>query len=103
MNNVYKDLTITYLDYAVKKLNHLDIYDLSELFRVSLCECLQLQTRCNCKYDIIPYNIELKKLLLPIINSNRLLDTSIEYRQGILEACVHNIEITSKKAGIKKV
>ena len=73
---------------------HLTAKDLSELYRFSLCTALDLDTVSNCiDFDAV-------QPLVDIFKEYDVLDKSEEYRQGVLEACVHSYEMSRKYAGL---
>ena len=99
---LYKTLTKTFLQYAVRNLPNFSIHQLKEVMRVSLCDAMQLDTKDNCILDITPYRIDLRRLYIPVLNRyNVILKETDESKHKILEACVHCMEISCRKAGFK--
>jgi hypothetical protein len=100
-NKIYINLTQIFLNYSVQRLSNLDAYHLRELFRVSLCESLDLETHENLIVDLVPYKTDLKKLYIPTLKEYDVLNQSKDFRQGLLECCVHCIKILCERQGLK--
>lgn len=96
---VYNTIVEKYFEYVREYNDTLGAYDMSELLRYSLCKYLGLESKGSKQ------NIELESdrcinFLRGTLDSLGLIDKSKEYKSGILEACVHCIELSRKKAGI---
>lgn len=99
---IYKTLTKEYLKYAVIHLPHFNIHQLRELFRVSLCEALCLEYKGNCLLDLTPYKVDLRRFYIPVLNQYSVITNETdETKHKILEACIHCMEISCRKAGFK--
>lgn len=72
---------------------------LSDLFRVALCDMLDLPYMCNSQ-EVYRFLSAVKANLIPIIDSTNLRMTTSETKQGYLEACVHCLEMSRVKAGV---
>ena len=96
---IYKKIMIIYFNYlhSINDL-HLTSKGMSELLRYSLCNVLNLKSIYSDVY-IESLSEGLESKLQNIISNYNILDKPMEYRQGLLEACVHCIEFSRKKAG----
>lgn len=70
-----------------------------EMFRYGMCEALKLPSQ---GYLAIPpkAQVELVKRLSNVLNAYGALHFPEDARQGILEACVHSIEMSRERAGV---
>ena len=71
---------------------------MSEMLRYCICEVLGLDTIYADSY-IRENSFVFEQQLKIIMNKNGVFKESTEYKQGLLEACVHCIEMSRKKAG----
>ena len=95
---IYKDVLNAYFKYLRNNNLSLSPKGMSEMLRYSLCEVLSLDTiyaDIYIKNNSYIFIQQLKR----IMNTHNVLNKSKEYRQGLLEACVHCIEMSRKKAG----
>lgn len=83
----------TYLDYLYNNNIDVNSIDISETLRHSLCIALGLQSRGSDE-DCFA----IAQTLKIVLNQEGVYSKSLEYKQGILEACIHHIEAT-RKAG----
>lgn len=73
--------------------------EISELFRYSMCKVLNLDTPvAGAKIEAESANVI--KVLNPICVRHGFRKSSIEKRQGVLEAGVHCLEMSRKRAGV---
>ena len=97
--NIYKEIMEVYFDY----LNNLDNFCLepkgiSELLRYSLCNVMNLETM-YVDTEIKDLSNDLGNKFNSIVNKYNINNNSLDYRRGLLEACVHCIEFSRKQAG----
>ena len=72
--------------------------EVSEIFRHSMCKLLGLNSQSSTELVGEVADIVISRLR-PLV-SRYNLSADIEYRQGVLEACVHTMEMSRKKAGL---
>jgi hypothetical protein len=73
--------------------------EISELLRYSICVILKLETKgYSARLEELSKSV--CNILRPVINKYNIESKSHEYRQGLLEACVHCMEMSRKKAGV---
>lgn len=73
--------------------------EISELMRFSICILLGLETK-GYSAGLEELSKSVCNILRPVINKYNIESKSYEYRQGLLEACVHCMEMSRKKAGV---
>ena len=98
--DIYKDILSVYFDYLHKKNLNLTPIGISELLRYSLCCALNLNTIASNNY-IEDNCYELIQNFKTVLNKYNVYNKSVLYRQGLLEACIHCIEMSRAKAGYK--
>lgn len=96
---VYKDIVDSYLSYVSEKKGNLSGYHIVELLRYSLCKYMGLETKGSSE-NVEKYSDECINHLKPVFNKHSILDKSVDYKKGILEACIHCIEMSRKRAGV---
>ena len=92
---VYDGVMREYFKYLKSLTIRLDYQEMSELLRHSVCLALDLQSRgTTTKLQVMSSVLSerLKKVMPRGIESK-----STEYKQGVLEACVHCIEMTRRR------
>lgn len=99
---IYKDLTRTYLN-SIKEVVSVDdlpkfkesTYLISEGYRTAMCLALNLDTETSTSI-VKKYELGFKEVLLPLCKKYKLDKLSSEQKKGLLEACVHCIEMSRK-------
>lgn len=102
IENIYKDLTREYLKGVSGVLSSEDLvkyksstYLLSEGYRNALCILFDLKTEASV-YLVRKYERQFVNILKPIYNKYNIGSFSVEMRIGLLEACIHCIEMSRK-------
>lgn len=102
VENIYKDLTRTYLNGLANVLSSDDLcrynestYLISEGYRHSLCLLFSLETETST-FLVKKYEEQFVSTLIPIYNRYNLSRLTVEAKRGILEACIHCIEKSRK-------
>lgn len=90
------DLVRAYFSY-LKNLNEpLNYIEISELLRYSICQVLNLPTKGYSEtIDKLSHNLQIN--LKSILDSYNLGNVSDDYKKGLLEACVHCMEMSRKR------
>ena len=96
LSELRHDIMTIYLKY-IESLN-VPVNDIMELLRYTICISLGLNTKPT-RSTVEQYSPELIKEFSCIFDKYNIKNQKIEYRQGILEMCVHTISFTLKKAG----
>lgn len=89
-SNIYKEIVDSYFCYLKGNKISLNGHEVSELLRYSLCILMELET--TIMMDREEYVDGCLGVLRPIIDKYHICDQTVEYRQGLLESCVHCIE-----------
>ena len=98
---------MTFVDKIVRayfkclKENRLDLTcsEIAELLRYSMCKLLDLQSKGyserieNLSYTVID-------ALTPVVDDFNVDDMTFEYKTGLLEACIHAMEMSRKKVEV---
>lgn len=99
---IYKDLTRTYLNSIKDIVSDDDLpkfkestYLISEGYRTAMCLALNLDTEASTSV-IKRYELKFKDVLLPLCKKYKLDTLSSEQKKGLLETCVHCIEMSRK-------
>lgn len=100
---IYNAIVMRYFDFLNKEYPSIGLDSISELLRNSLCKYFGLQTK--------GYTPELEEAsdicvqaLMPIFDRYKLNDITTESKIGLLEACVHCIELSKERViGIRNV
>lgn len=98
--DLHKELTSVYLDYLLA--NNVDLKsgkEVSELFRYSLCRLLGLRTKEATNFIEKHYGL-VQPCLVVVLNKHGVQKESEEYKQGVVESCVHTIEMTRLRANV---
>lgn len=95
-NDCYKEVVRVYLKYILKEYPSLSETAIAELLRHSVCISLNLESK---GYDSFIESItdDCVKVIKPIFKRFNVLLQSDEYKRGMLEACMHCIELSRKK------
>lgn len=91
------DIVTTYFKTLRGSNFRLNCSEISELLRHSMCRLLGLSSN-GCTYKIEKYSNTVVESLSDIIKKYNLDEMSDEYKKGLLEACVHCMELSRKKA-----
>ena len=94
--NLVDKLVYSYFDYLRDNNIALTYKEISELFRYTICKLLDLETSCNSE-ELLVYSSDLRGTLSEVVDFDSLMNKSLDYRQGFLEACVHCMEMSRKK------
>ncbi len=92
---IYKDIVSSYLSYMKETMPNIEPHALSELLRYAMCLLLGLESKgydSFIEHAVSGVVVELE----PVIDKYGLEYATDEYKRGILEACVHCIEIPIK-------
>ena len=100
--DIYTDMTRTYLrsikdvvsDTDLKKFNN-STFLITEGYRHSLCVLFQLETEASLALAK-KYESAFVEVLRPVYDKYNLEKLSSEKKKGLLEACIHCIEMTRK-------
>ena len=95
-NRDYNILMQYYFDYLKENPNTLSYRGLEELLRYSLCTALGLQTS-ETSYKVREISFKLIQGFKIKLNELDIYRKSEEYKQGLLEACVHCMKFTLEK------
>lgn len=94
-----KELVEVYFSYIKEHFDFLNGAEISELLRFSMCKCLGLST-VSC----VEFEETFAKGVIETLNNvlvrYKYPDASEEYKMGLLEGCVHCMEMARKKAGV---
>ena len=74
-------------------------FEISELLRYTICRMFSLETIGN-SVELEELSKAVRNILRPVADKYQLWGRSIEYHKGLLEACVHCMEMSRKKAGV---
>ena len=95
---IYKDILKTYFDFLNLRTLELTPIGVSEFLRYSLCTALGLSTISSHIY-IDNNSFRLIQEFKIVLNKYDVYSKNIQYKQGLLEACVHCIELSRVEAG----
>ena len=95
---LYKTITGAYIDYA-QKFHFSSAFLMSDLLRHSLCRVLELESKASCK-AVEGYVDECVEVLRNVIPKSYIKNANELQREALLEACVHCIEMSIKKADV---
>lgn len=95
---LYKNIMERYIDYA-QKFNFSSSFLMSDLLRHSLCNVLDLESTASCE-AVEGYVDECSSVLRKVIPVTYLNNSSKIQKEALLEACVHCIEMSIKKAEV---
>lgn len=98
-NEVIKEVVREYFKIIKELYPNFCGLNISEILRYSICVLLGLETKGYLP-DIEKASISVCNLLQPLIKKYSLDTKSLSYRMGFLEACVHCLEMSRKKAGV---
>lgn len=102
-----EDINMRFVDSIVKRYFkcirdnnfNLTCSEISELLRYSMCRLLNLQSK--------GYSIQIENLsniivsdLSEVVSSYNVNDMTFAYRTGLLEACIHAMEMSRKKVEV---
>ena len=73
--------------------------EISELLRHSMCKLLSLESK-GASSKIENYSKFIVNSLCGILKSYNIDEMSDDYKKGLLEACVHCMEMSRKKANL---
>lgn len=93
------DIVKVYFSYLNSNNIKLSGFEVSDLLRFSICNLLGLQSNGQTE-NVRKYTMGVVEAIYPIVYKFDLQNKSLEYKQGILEACVHSMEMSRKKAGV---
>lgn len=96
--DLYKNIMDRYLDYS-QKFNFSSSFLMSDLLRHSLCEVLELESTASCE-AVQGYVSECSSVIKDVIPDIYLFSSSKVQREALLEACMHCIEMSIKKAEV---
>lgn len=98
--NLVDKIVRAYFEYASGLSVSLSGDEVAELLRVALCRLLNLQTRgCTQKIDALSEGVVIR--LSDVIADSDVNNLSLDCRQGLLEACVHCIVLSRKRANVE--
>ena len=95
---LYKNIMERYIDYT-QKFNFSSSFLMSDLLRHSLCNVLDLESIASCK-AVEGYVDECSSVLREVIPVTYLNNSSKVQKEALLEACIHCIEMSIKKAEV---
>ena len=95
---VYKKILSIYFEFLHRSNLNLTPIGISELLRYALCEALGLESISADPYIAINA-FSLVQEFKVVLNFYDIYSKSIDYKQGLLEACIHCIEMSREKAG----
>ena len=95
---LYKIIMESYMNYT-QKFNFSNSFLMSDLLRHSLCNVLNLESTASCK-AVQGYVDECSCMLRNVIPVTYISNSSKVQREALLEACVHCIEMSIKKAEV---
>ena len=95
---LYKVIMERYIEYA-QKFNFSSAFLMSDLLRHSLCNVLDLESTASCE-AVEGYVSECSSVLREVIPVTYLNNSSKVQKEALLEACVHCIEMSIKKAEV---
>lgn len=99
---IYTNIVESYLTYLKSDdylRTTLSAYEVSELLRYSLCDYFNLESK-GASIKIENLSECIKQVFRGIQNMDNLLNKSEDYRKGVLEACIHCLEMSRQKAGV---
>lgn len=96
INTTVFDAVIREYFKVLRELNvALNTQEVSELLRYSVCRALGLQSLgTTTKLQILSDKVYVR--LINPLKEQGVYEKSIEYKQGVLEACVHCMEMTRR-------
>lgn len=98
-DKIYKSIVEKYFEYIRTYNEDLGAYDISELLRYSLCKYFNLESK-GSKTHIEAESDRCVQYLKCTLDKFDFSSKSNEYKSGVLEACVHCIELSREKAGV---
>lgn len=96
---IYKSIVEKYFEFIRTYNEDLGAYDISELLRYSLCKYFNLESK-GSKVNIEIESDRCVQYLKSTLDSFDFSGKSNEYKSGVLEACVHCIELSRERAGV---
>ena len=98
--DIYKEVLSAFFLFLHKENEvQLSSKGMSELLRYTMCNLMGLQS-IYADEIIKDLSDKLSPDINVVLNKHNVYDTPIKYRQGLLEACVHCIEISRSHAGL---
>ena len=98
-NTLIDEIVRAYFDIIITNNLCLSGKDISELLRCITCNVLNLSTK-GYSYKIEKYTEQYKYFIIPIFNKYNVFNYTLEQKQGVLEALMHCMEMSRKKAGL---
>lgn len=89
-------LVHTYLDYIKSTGEEFTCSEISEIFRYSMCVAQGLETMGYSK-RVESVGNGAVNTLKRVLNSEHLTDRGVDFKRGLLEACVYSIESARKR------
>ena len=97
---LYEEIIRGYFDYLRERcVRTYNGSDLVELMRYSLCIALDLESDINLDKMLYLATGCINEFKI-ILNKYEIYKTSTYFRQGVLEACVHGMELSRERAGL---
>ena len=97
---LYEEIVRGYFDYLKKSCVKLTSgKEIVELMRYSLCVALDLDTDINLD-NLMSLSTGCINVFKIILNKYNIVERSIDFRQGVLEACIHGMEMSRERAGL---
>lgn len=102
-----ENINMTFVDKIVRayfkclKENRLDLTcsEIAELLRYSMCKLLDLQSNgYSVKIENLSYTVI--EELVQVLDDFNVKDMTFEYKTGLLEACIHAMEMSRKKVEV---
>lgn len=99
-NEVCVDIVHTYINFLMScGVEMQDGKEISELLRYTLCKLLSLDTKGATSFIELYYS-RCSNALKGVLNEHSLFGTNTRVKRGILEACVHCLEMSRKRAEV---
>ena len=98
--NDYKSIVERFLDFISEGgVSKLPFPEKSEILRLSICYAFGLETKEKIS-GLEGYAKDFEQKILNICEENGILKKDLDYKKGLLEACIHSFEMSRAKVGV---
>lgn len=98
--NDYKNIVEGFLDFISEgEVSKLPFPEKSEILRLSICYAFGLETKEKIS-GLEDYAKNFEQNIMRICEETGALKKDLDYKKGLLEACIHSFEMSRAKVGV---